>query len=610
VRPAAWTVIVTAPATPSSTAFDKPFELLAGLAGVTTALSLAGSVIFARRIEAPVERLETTALRLGRGEPVAPLRSGVRELDAVGDALAAAAAQHRSAEAALRDGEARFRALFEAAPIAVATVDPDSLRFVAFNERAYAPLGFAAEDFSGLRLADIAADLPEAALRARLKAGHPHGGGDSFETRFRAADGALRTMLVRAARVTVADRSLAYLAWADITERHEEQRALQQMTERQAAILDALPAHIALLDPDGRIVAVNQAWRRFGEAFGAAPAECGVGADYLAACAPAVVAGEPSAASALAGLQGVLSGGRTRAELAYPCRTMDGERWFQFIVVPDSEPDGNPAARRGAVVMHLDITARVHAEQALADSEARLRLFIDRAPAGIAVFDTEMRYLAVSRRFLKDYRLVVADPGSILGRSHYELFPEIPHAWRDVHRRVLAGESLAADDEAFPRADGRTDWLRWEMTPWRRQDGSVGGAILFSEIITARRDAEDALRASDVRLRLAVETVGLGTWDTDLETGQSTWSEHLFRILGLPPTEAPVDVGLWIDRVHPEDRNRVVAARQMALAAGMQYESEYRYIRPDGAERWLRSAGRILRDAAGNPIRFIGACAT
>jgi len=155
------------------------------------------------------------------------------------------------------------------------------------------------------------------------------------------------------------------------------------------------------------------------------------------------------------------------------------------------------------VFLH-DVTEERITATALAESEARLRLFIDRAPAAIAMFDTEMRYLAASRRFARDYHLGDSLPETLIGRSHYELFPEMPQRWRDIHRRVLAGETLSAEEDPFPRESGRTDWVHWEMAPWRRANGEIGGAVLFSEIINERKEAEVALRGvtDDLTARL------------------------------------------------------------------------------------------------------------
>jgi PAS domain S-box-containing protein len=141
----------------------------------------------------------------------------------------------------------------------------------------------------------------------------------------------------------------------------------------------------------------------------------------------------------------------------------------------------------------------------LRERESQFRLFVEQAPAALAMFDTGMRYLAVSRRYLEDFGIGTPDdPQAMAGRSHYDLFPEMPAHWRALHRRVLAGESLSHEGEPFLRADGRTDWVRWEMTPWRHPDGAIGGALLFTEVITTRRDAETALRLDNDRLEARV----------------------------------------------------------------------------------------------------------
>lgn len=126
-----------------------------------------------------------------------------------------------------------------------------------------------------------------------------------------------------------------------------------------------------------------------------------------------------------------------------------------------------------------------------------LRLLVEYAPASIAVFDRDMRYLIVSRRFLADYHLEEQD---LIGRSHYEVFPDIPERWKEIHRRCLAGAVERCEEDPFPRKDGKLDWVRWEIHPWYEADGEVGGVVLFSEVITERKQAEEALRLSRDRL--------------------------------------------------------------------------------------------------------------
>jgi PAS domain S-box-containing protein len=144
-----------------------------------------------------------------------------------------------------------------------------------------------------------------------------------------------------------------------------------------------------------------------------------------------------------------------------------------------------------------DVSDRKQAESALRERDEILRLFVEHSPAAIAMFDNEMRYLVASRRWSEDYGL---GDQNIVGRSHYEIFPEIPERWKAIHRRCLAGAVERSEEDPFVRADGRTDWVRWEVRPWRQASGEIGGIIIFSEVITATKEAEHRIAADAERL--------------------------------------------------------------------------------------------------------------
>jgi PAS domain S-box-containing protein len=143
--------------------------------------------------------------------------------------------------------------------------------------------------------------------------------------------------------------------------------------------------------------------------------------------------------------------------------------------------------------LEKELTERKKVEEALRESEQRLRLFIEHAPTALAMFDREMRYLAVSQRWLKDYCL---GPGDIIGRSYYDIFPEIPERWKEVHQRGLEGEVVRADEDRFERTGGGSQWVRWEVRPWYTADGVIGGIVIFTEDITERKRAEEKLHTA------------------------------------------------------------------------------------------------------------------
>ena len=150
-----------------------------------------------------------------------------------------------------------------------------------------------------------------------------------------------------------------------------------------------------------------------------------------------------------------------------------------------------------------DITERKRAEQALCETnrvlenqtaalrsqQELLKIFVKHVPAAVAMLDRDMRYLQASDRWCVDFSL---DSSQLLGRSHYEIFPDIPDRWKEIHRRALAGETVRADEDHWDR-EGGTTWLRWEIRPWQNLDGMPGGLLIFSEDITRRKQIEESL---------------------------------------------------------------------------------------------------------------------
>jgi len=272
----------------------------------------------------------------------------------------------------------------------------------------------------------------------------------------------------------------------------------------------------------------------------------------------------------------------------------DGDlEWIRWQIMPWRGEDGSVG---GIVMLYEDITDRKKAEAALRQSKDLLQLFIDRAPAALAMFDREMRYLAVSRRWLEDNCLVDKE---ILGRSHYEVVQNIPERWKQAHRRGINGEMLRGDAERFERADGVVQWIRWEVVPWRASDGSVGGIVLFVEDITEQKQAEERLRQAASVFTHARE----GILITD-ESG------HI------------VDVNDAFSQITGYSREEVLGCNPRLLKSGLQddefYLSMWRSLHETGhwsGEIWNRTKNGELyaemlnmaavSDADGRVVRYV-----
>lgn len=269
--------------------------------------------------------------------------------------------------------------------------------------------------------------------------------------------------------------------------------ALQESEERFRRSFDHAPIGMALAAPDGRWLRVN---RRLCEIFGYAEAEL-LASDFQALT-------HPDDRDADLGLvREVLAGEIPHYQAEKRCVHKDGHP-VEVLVAVSLVRDGAGAPLH-LVVQVKDISERRAAQRGLAASETLLRQFITHSPAAIAMFDREVRYLQASDRWVRDYRL---DGRTLVGASHYDVFPDLPERWKAVHRRVLAGAVEWCDEDPFERADGSTEWLQWECRPWHAADGQVGGLIMFTQVVTARRKAEEALRASEELLATFFEAPG------------------------------------------------------------------------------------------------------
>jgi PAS domain S-box-containing protein len=546
------------------------------------------------------------------------------------------------------DVTAHLRAVVDAAvDVALLAVDPDGV-VTLFNRGAEKLLGYAAAEAVGRLAADVFHDPRELRQRAdelaaacRPSAGGSGAGDDGFAAAVGFAavaavavrDGAERRawtyvrkdgsrltvdLTVTCQREPAGGRVTGFVVTAtDVTGYRAMARAVAEGRERYRSVIDALAEGVVIQGADGRVLECNPAAEQIlgvtaDEMLGRASVEArwrAVRADGSAFAEqdhPALLTlrtGEPQR-DVLMGLRRPAAGGAGSGDATGPGGDAGRLAWIRLNTEPVWAV--GVAGPAGVISSFADVTARLEAERRLAEERARLAAFVDHAPAAIAMFDTDMRYVAVSRRWVADYKL---DGQPLIGRTHYDVMPDLPAAWRANDRRCLAGEVARVDDAAWrPAGWDHDQHLRWEGRPWYAADGAVAGVMMFSEDITAAKRLEAEAAAAAERLDLALAAGELGSWDWDVPTGIIACDQRLADQLGRAAADMSVAADAWSALLHPDDEPGVRQAVRDGLpeAAGA-FSAEMRVRHADGSWRWILSRGKVVsRGPDGAPLRVVG----
>ncbi|MDZ8054795.1 MAG: PAS domain S-box protein [Aulosira sp. ZfuVER01] len=376
-----------------------------------------------------------------------------------------------------------------------------------------------------------------------------------------------------------------------IDQHKQVQAALQQSERRYRSLVHASAQIVWRTDTDGMTIVAPEIWE---EMSGQSVTET-LGLGWLNFVHPddrdrAIQSWEESYTN------------RSIYETEYRLRMKHGNyRDFAVRGVPILDADGEISEWIGTCT---DITERKQAEITLQEREATLRLFAQYAPAGIAMFDREMRYVIASQRWVDDYH---ADSiASLIGRSHYEIFPEVPERWRQIHQQCLAGASEKCDEDLFVRSDGTQQWVRWEIHPWHTATDEIGGIIIFAEDITPQKQIEAALQQSEKRYRSLVHTSAQIVWRTDANGMATVTPEGWEEFTGQAAAEQ--QGWGWLDTVHPDDRDRTAQCWQESFTNRTFYETECRLRRKDGSYRDFAVRGVPILDDNGKVREWIGTC--
>ncbi len=519
----------------------------------------------------------------------------------------------KRAETALRVSEAKYRELVENASCIILRLDTQGY-ITFFNKFAQTFFGFPEEEIIGRHVVgtivpemDCSGDDLAAKLQDLVK--HPeHYYNNENEN-----------MRCNGERVWVAwtnkgiyghDGKLneVLCIGIDHTEQMGTEKALKESEERFRALFEHAPVGMVTADCNGRFLQTNPAYQAI------------VG--YSAAELQGMTIQQLTHPEDLPGLlrlrEEVIAGQRQYYSIEKRNLRKDGEIVWVSVM---SARLTNGRNKHRTVATTIDITARKRAEEELAknhfelqetsrrleQSRNMLQLIIESIPARVFWKDSNLRYLGCNSLFARDAGFT--DPQQLIGNDDFAMgWREQADLYQADDRQVIESRHPKMNYvEPQTTPAGAEIWLKTSKVPLQMQDAEAVGILGVYEDITEFKRAEEALRKSEQRFRLMAETIQDVFWIATSGIEKTTYVSPRFeQVWGRPRQELYQSPQIFLEAIHPEDRERVKSETSVAHDRGEPFNLEYRIIRSDGEVRWIQDRGFPVLNEQGDVILFTG----
>jgi PAS domain S-box-containing protein len=301
----------------------------------------------------------------------------------------------------------------------------------------------------------------------------------------------------------------------------------------------------------------------------------------------------------------LLAEGVKTSSYSIPCLSKEGKLFYADITANNSTIND----LNHIVAFFIDVTDRIEAEKALAASQRMLLEVIDTIPVRVFWKDKEARYLGCNKLFAMDAGR--DDPDSMIGQDDFQM------GWADQAQLYRADDFVVMNsgipkinfEESQTTPDGRKIWLQTSKIPLRDEKGNIYGVLGTYEDITERKDAVEELQQERTRLAGIIEGTNVGTWEWNVQTGETIFNERWAEIIGYSLEEiAPVSIQTWMKFAHPDDLKSSNELLQSHFNGDLPYyQFEGRMKHKDGSWVWVMDRGKVIQwTQDGKPLMMMG----